>query len=345
MTSDFINKIIARSNQRILIWSLIGIAILVAAGVLASNYLYNFVSGPFTVDSSVLEKANSLNDLEQKWITVKGDDTLIDTGYQYVSTSDSGTETVEDYYLALPIGNKLLIVKSPKQLSTDTVTGGLWEMSSDEQEHVINDIAKDYPGVKDSFMPFVLDTASYRQPGFIGLAVAAVILLLSLFGLFTWISRSSNPLNHPIMKGLKRFGDPQATAGQIEMEMVGDPVTAGKLRFTRSWLFQATNTTFKAMRLNDVMWIHKQVTQRRTNGIPSGKSYAVMIYDRYGTIMTVPAKDKQVDEMIQGVVNRAPWVIAGYNLDIQNMWKSNRQNFIATVDQRRKDGASGTGSR
>jgi uncharacterized protein DUF6709 len=340
MTPEFVGGIIKRSNRNLLIWCLVGVAVLVVGLALASNYLYNFISGPFTVSGDQLVGASSLNDLQQRFITVKGDEKLIDTGYQYVSTGSGGKETVEAYYEALVLGDKFLLVKSGTSLDTDTVTGGLWDMPSDVREQVINDIEKQYPGVKDTFLPFMMDTADYRVPGYVGLAIGAVVLILTVIGLSRWLGRSSDPLKHPIMKRLSRLGDPQSVAGQIEMEMVGEPVKVGNVRLTRNWMIQSTSTSLDAARFNDVVWAYKRITQHRTNGIPTGKTYSALIYDRYGTSLTISGKEKLVDETLGEIFRRAPGTVTGYSSEIQKMWNSNRSGFIAAVDQKRRDGAA-----
>lgn len=337
MTPEFVHGIIARSNRNLLLRCLLGIALLVGAGLIFSNYLYNFTTGPFTVKGKLLGNAASLGDLSQRFITVTGDDDLIDTGYQYVTTSSSGAETIEAYYQALILDDKFLLVKSDKLLEGKTVTGGLTEMPGDVREEVIRDIEKEYPDLKDTFLPFMLDTSDFRIPGYIGLAIAAVVLLLTVWGVFRWISRRGDPLQHPIMKSLSRFGDPDTIASQIEMDMVNNPAKVGKLSLGRSWLVQSTGSSLSATRFNDVMWAYKSITQHRTNGIPTGKTYAALIWDRHGTCMTVNGKEKLIDETLTELSRRSAGAVFGFSADIQNMWKSNRADFLTAVDQRRQD--------
>jgi Family of unknown function (DUF6709) len=340
MTLDYVNGFVNRSNRNLLMWCLVGVAVLVIAAAIGSNYLYNFFAGPFTISGDQIVNVSGLNDLQQKFITVTGDDKLIDTGYQFVSTSSGGKDTVEAYYEALILGDKLLLVKTDSLLDTDTVTGGLVDMPGDVRSQVISDIESEYPDLKDTFLPFMLDTGNYRIPGYIGLFVAAIVLILTLIGWSRWLTRRGDPLKHPILKKLSRFGDAQSIAQQIEMELVGDPVKVGNLRFTRTWMIQEIASTFNATRFNDVMWAYKRVTQHRTNGINTRKTYSALIYDRYGAIITINGKEKLVEDTLTEVMRRAPGTVAGYSADILKMWNTNRAGFAAAVDQKRQQAAA-----
>jgi hypothetical protein len=85
------------------------------------------------------------------------------------------------------------------------------------------------------------------------------------------------------------------------------------------------------------MWLYKKVTQHRTNGIPTGKTYAALIWDRYGTCITFAGKEKVVDQALGDILGRSPGAVAGYSSDIEKMYKANRQGFVAAVEQRRQE--------
>ena len=65
----------------------------------------------------------------------------------------------------------------------------------------------------------MLKTENYRFNGFIGLAMGALVLLLSLWGIARALIRSGDVTKHPIMTGLARFGDPRSIAQQLDLEM------------------------------------------------------------------------------------------------------------------------------
>jgi hypothetical protein len=335
MPSDFVTNIIRRSNRNLLLWSLLGIIAVAVGVILGLNYLQNFIQGPYTVDKQEILNIKDLGSQQKTFITLKGDD-MVDTGYyHYTQKKGSSVENVDAYYGALLLEDRYLLVKTGQKVDekTTTYTGGLVAMSSKEQSQIIGDIEQENPDLKGVFLPYMLDTGDFRTPGYIGLAVGGVVLLLSLFGLSRFAGRS-NPLNHPIMKRLAKFGDAEQVASQIDMEMSGDHPKAGNAHFTRSWLVQATGASLNATRFNDIMWVYKKITQHRTNGIPTGKTYSVLIWDRYGQCITINAKENVINEVIDATLNRAPGAIGGFNKEIETMWNKNRDQFITTVDGR-----------
>jgi hypothetical protein len=52
--------------------------------------------------------------------------------------------------------------------------------------------------------------------------------------------------------------------------------------------------------------------------------------------MQVQAKEDVIDGILTETAERAPWVIAGYDDELRSVWQSERQEFIAAVDERRK---------
>lgn len=334
MSQDFVEGIIRRSNRNLLIICLLGILIVAGVAVISANYLHNFFNGPFSINSEALLAINDLSQQREYWVTVRGADSL-DTGYQYVREQTGGGETVEANYPALVIGDSLLLVKTAGDPSGREYTGALIPISAEVQQEIIDDIGQDYPKVRDAFLPYMLDTTDFRGNGYVGLIIGGVVALLCLWGLTRAILRSGDLQRHPIMRSLGRFGEPQMMAQQINGEVMHQHPTVGKLHFTQNWLLLASSASLKATRLNDVMWAYMKVTQHRTNGIPTGKTHAALVWDRYGKCITISGREKTVRETLEGILNRAPWAIGGYAADIEKTWKSNRAGFIGAVDQRR----------
>ena len=85
------------------------------------------------------------------------------------------------------------------------------------------------------------------------------------------------------------------------------------------------------------MWVYKQVTQHRTNGIPTGKTFAALLWDRYNVKMTVSLRNETaVHDLLSTISSTAPWVVVGYDNKLNNAWKRDRSSFISAVDEHRK---------
>jgi len=88
--------------------------------------------------------------------------------------------------------------------------------------------------------------------------------------------------------------------------------------------------------LENLAWVYKKVVTRRSYGIPVGKTVSAVICDRNGKEINIVAKEYQVDQLLTSIAERAPWVVAGFNEDLLQLWLRERSRFVEEVDQRRQ---------
>jgi hypothetical protein len=337
MNTTFVDDVVNRSNRNLLIISLLALVILIGAEVATFRYFYNFFRGPQPIDAETLLTIEDPEALQQYYVTVEDMDAY-DTGFQYV-TENNGNESIDQSYLLLDLNERWLLTRVSGELADpdnleSTYTGGLIPISDEIQREVVDVIYEDEPDLEGIFLPYMLDATDFRTPGYLGLIVAAVVLVLSLAGLFTTLRRMSNPASHPAVKSLSRFGDPNTVAQQIELEMASEHPQVGNLHFTRNWMVHKQSASMEAMRYRDVVWAYKRVTQLRTYGIPTGKTFNIHIFDRFGKSITPSAKELQVDEALSGIAQRAPWAFIGYDGELEKAWKKQREQVISVIDQR-----------
>lgn len=334
MESSIIHDAIRRTNRNLMMVGVILVLGVAIAAGLSINYFYNFFLGPFPISHQELVNLD-INSAQQYYVTVVGDD-VADTGWEYIRTSN-GRETVERRYAALFVGNRLLLVSTRDTIgSTATFTGSLIPMSSDVRNEVIAGIENEVPGVRGLFLPYMLTTDAFHISGIIGMVVGGVVLIIGVWMIMRVMRRRANPNLHPIMKSLAKFGDPDMVVNQIEMDMQRGQRKLGRLTFTTNWLFQSSLTSFTATRHSDIAWLYKLVTQRRTNGIPTGKTYSAMIWDRHGTCLRYDAREGDVNAALNAVSQMAPWALGGFSTELDNLWKKNRPMFLASVDDRKR---------
>ncbi|MFL5803300.1 MAG: DUF6709 family protein [Roseiflexaceae bacterium] len=336
MTNSLVHATIRRSNRNQLVLCIVGVLLLAGFAALNTRYLYNFFSGPFSIDKRTLLATEDAGTLRQYWVTVEGDD-VADTGFQMVRRSQrSGSESVTASYMALLLDDKVLVVKAQDDKSVTKYTGYIETMPSDIRTRIVADAEQDMPEMRGAFLPYILNTDGFRGTGYIALGLGIPLFLLCVWGLMRAIKRSNDPSVHPIMRALSRFGPADYVAGQIDAELQADHPKVGKLHLTPSWLVQAASARLDATRLDDVVWAYKQVTQHRTNGIPTGKTYAAQIWDRYGVCITVAGKEAFVNQALEAAAQRAPWLLTGYSAELEKTWKQNRAAVIDAVEQRRR---------
>jgi len=183
---------------------------------------------------------------------------------------------------------------------------------------------------------FALDNSEVfgRLMGYIGLGIGALMLAANSHGLFLALSYGDTA-KHPISKRLARHGYLPVVVSQIENELAVPCWSHGKLHATANWLVYAPGADFQAMRLSEVVWLYKRVIQRRTYGIPVGKTFAAHIFDSHGQKIEVSAKNEQaVNAILESVVQAASWALAGYDKEIEKIWNNNRAAVVNAVNQR-----------
>ena len=334
MDSNFITDIIRRSNRnQLIIWG-IGLVLVLVAIALSVNQFYNLLAGPFTVDKDYITGITDVQHLDKFYVTVKGDETL-DTGYYETSTTN-GIQTGKSYYKALVLGNDFLLVKSGSADNQDSYSGALTPISASEQREVLDAIVREAPNVKDVFLPFMMDANEWRNTSLAGLAATVIALLVCLWAVLRTIARVVSHERHPIWRGLERFGEPAGVADQIATEVgSGSTQTAGKAQLTSNWLVASGKSTLETTQLKDIVWVYKKIVNGR-----GGRRFSALVYDRYGKLTTVNGKEAQVDETLRGIAQRVPWVAIGYSAQTQAAWNKDRANFIAAVDQRKRQAQS-----
>jgi hypothetical protein len=336
MNNSLVHSTIRRSNRNQLILCAVGAFLLVGLAALNIRYFYNFFFGPFPADRQMLLAATDVGTLRQYFVKISGDQVL-DTGAQEVSrNTKTGSERVTASFMALLLDDQFLIVKAPDDKETTTFTGYLEAMPSDVRTEIIADIEREVPEVRGAFLPYMLNTESFRGTGYVALGLGIPLFGLCLWGLARAIRRTNDPSTHPILRALGRFGPPDYVASQIDAEMIATTSKVGGVHLTPNWLVHAGSANLSATRIEDVVWAYKQVTQHRTNGIPTGKTYAAQIWDRHGVRITVTGKEPVVTQALEAVAQRVPWVLAGYSPELEKTWKQNRAAVVDAVEQRRR---------
>ena len=138
MNTTLVEDIIKRSNMRLTLLSTGGIVLVLLGVLLSASYLMNFISGPFKTSKDQVLSYTDPGQISRNFVTVRGDD-VFDTGFQYVTTTDSGKETVDNSYAALLLDDRLLLVET-KGASSDfplEYTGALVPIPGDLQQNVI----------------------------------------------------------------------------------------------------------------------------------------------------------------------------------------------------------------
>jgi hypothetical protein len=209
----------------------------------------------------------------------------------------------------------------------------------DVQSKLISKAEAENPRLKGAFLPFILEDDDFRFAGYLGLAVGLPCLFIAIWNLQKLFRRQANPELHPITKILQSFGDsPEIVASQIDSELQSETnkFSFGSLTITPSWLLNKTRYDLDIFKLDQIAWIYPKITQHRSYGVPTYKSYAAIIFNRQGKSLEIPGKEQEINQLLQEIVQRVPWVIMGFSDELQKIWNTDRSQMFELLDQRRQ---------
>jgi hypothetical protein len=217
MWDDFVSRQIRRRNRNLLI---LGTALLTIVATVVSftwREVYNYVFGPFPIQASDLA-------------TIWNPDQPKRTSCKFRETSPIGREcrwwieeNVRAVVVALVVGKKFLLVKTPADNHQLKFKGALVAMPPEVRSGAVQPMEEKYPDLKGAFLPFMLDATGFRNSDS---AVAAIFgFLIASMGLFLVglpLFRMARPEKHTLFAKLEKYGQLQDVRARIDSEMRGD---------------------------------------------------------------------------------------------------------------------------
>jgi hypothetical protein len=172
--------------------------------------------------------------------------------------------------------------------------------------------------------------------GYWALVICGVIIL-NIWNIIKVWKRSKDITSHHINICLARLGSPQKISSIINEEVKKPKVLLNSIIITESWLIRPTFYGLELSLLAELAWIHTKVTSNYTNGVYTGKSYSVIIYKRDGKSFEMACDESISSLLMARVAENAPWVVGGFSEEIQRLWNTDRNAFIAYIDQRKRE--------
>jgi hypothetical protein len=347
MWENIVGRNIARCNRNLLWTNGVILSILLFWAYSQQRYLYNFFTGPSPISQHELTKITDTGVLHRYFVSI---DQLkpFETGLRTVErtkdryTNEVKSERVTASYFAAPIQKKLLLIKSPNSAVSASYEGALAPVPpgvrSYFQKQVLDKRQKKF---EDVFLPYFVDATGFRANAYIGLALGVPLALLAAYNIGKAMTRMNNVEASPIYKWLQHYDQQPAATGQMidqDLKASGDSSTLRPFVLTSSWLLHKTFFNFKVIQLSEIVWVYQKVTRHSVNFIPTGKTYGVIVADKFGRKIEVDAgrgAQQHVANFVTALVNRVPWVIAGYSDQLRNEYQKNRAALIAAVDARR----------
>ncbi len=307
--------------------------------LLNGKYVYNWVAGPFPMNSALAESAGM-----KEFGQLRG--TLIPTGIAEQSTTTvrvfrraleaSSKEVTANYYLAL-LDGKFMMVKTAPDFSGSTARGRLVplpeKLRSFPQLAEIK-VADDRTLKADDLYPMMLDAHfSYRADANLFVIIAAFFLIVGVLGTVVAISKAS-PQKYSMLRMVARTGPVLSALRRIEQEFIaaGDKARVGPLLVSSAWIYDPGSSPL-VFPMKDVIGISK-----KTSG-GSGKppSYSVEFWLRGETLSRLTkAGEKECDAIIKTLTERIPWAAVETGSSFESNWRRDRQACITEMERKKK---------
>lgn len=306
------------------------------------TYLLSIVRGPAPLADAQLASPASTAPLLESFVKVHGSE-IASTGARVVARAGGTVSTNHDSnrvladVVAVKVGDRYLLSQVLPGSQAIDLTGQLVEMPPDVRKIVITNHLAEDPELDRLIYPYLLDTTKSRFDNPLPLLLGCFFFLLGTFGLGQGIHRGAVPESHPVMKALRRYGEPGNISIEIgqELRVEGDREKIGTTSVTSHWLIEMSWGKTSIVRLSDMLWAYQKVVTRRVNFIPTGKSYFVVVRDRAGQTVEIPVRKDQPALALQSLERRAPWALYGFDQQIKNLWSKNRAQLIALVEKRK----------
>ncbi len=211
-------------------------------------------------------------------------------------------------------------------------TGAIRKMSAKEREYFeeyFKDAGWSDEEIAEYTLPYYINVGALTG----GAAVSAWIFLAAGVALFlAGVLR----LIYVLRGGcLKTFKKELETIGigehELESEYAGARTFGNKseIRIGRRLTFFVLGANPHVLPNDKIVWAFQRTTTHRTNGIKTGTTYEVALknYEKKNFQISVP-NEQTGQEILQYIVEAMPWVVVGYNNDLNKLFSSDYQNFL-----------------
>jgi hypothetical protein len=338
MWNGFIGQTIASTSRTLRTLGKILMFIVLAILVYSSRKIINLAVGPAKLDERQLTALTSPS--LRDYATVEGRDTDT-TGVEAIQRSTRNgvveSEKVTGEYMMTVVGKHLLVVKAKPHEKAGVYTGAVVTLPPDLKTRIFSG-AKDADEIEAATFPVILDASKeYADDDFwsgIGGAVLLGLIALRLFYLYK--KRTDSPEKHPLAKAIAQYGPIYSLVPQIDAEVAAGSAYLLGVRMTDNWLISCTITKSTVMRRDEIVWAYKKRTKHSVNFIPTGTTYSSVLRDSRGKAFEISgSNEQQVEGFLDGVLKQTPWVVVGFDKEINKLYTKNLTEFSSLVAKRR----------
>ena len=162
---------------------------------------------------------------------------------------------------------------------------------------------------------------------YIGLFVIGALLLL--WGIVRVVKVTSGASLNKLRKDITASGYTEASIDS-DYRSAQSFDKKGLLKVGRLMTYYLSGSSARGINNSKMMWAYQNTVTHRTNGVKTGTTYNVMIFDEAtpkGHSFSV-ANETVAQEMLQRINATLPWVVVGYSDDLKKLYNKNRSQFL-----------------
>ena len=259
------------------------------------------------------------------------------TGVQYLISFD------QEYYMGLSVhkdrleeaGAMMEAVEaimagelSEEELPVLHVKGSIKAMDEEERGYYL-ELASGSAELEALMLPYYLDVN--RIHGRTVLMEAAMLVLslaLLAAALFPLVKALTGGYQKQVLAKL-READDFASAAERAAQFYDRAEPISGVRMGADYVFFQNGADSVLLRPWELAWAYQSTTQHKTNGVPTGKTYAAVLRTMDGAQYTLPMKEEAVHRLLEAMPASLPGIVLGYTAEIERLYRENREAFAA----------------
>lgn len=327
-----------KSIIRAAIWAVCLVVLAVVLLAVTGFGIFQFMAGPKDIhDLDAEDMVGQYVEADLNWLV--GD---------YARTTRNGTTISREYVFEtdnmvwLGVVCKGNDIKKANALTDDTIAYIEGETNRITKNFTVTGTVKEMDDESKRFFKEALAgselegtvTSYYLQIGYIGNVDGVLMWLLTgisgacvLIAIFMLISAAMGRQQKHLLAYCNKTENPEATKERLEQFWQNTP-EIGELRMNEEWMMYTINGKQYLLETPHIIWAYQSTTQHRTNGIKTGKSYALTLWDDKGkTMIQLGASEKSVQEMLAYIEEHIPHIVLGYNQELAQLYRADKERF------------------
>jgi hypothetical protein len=344
MASPTVRRLVTTRILRALAVQVLLLAAIASAYVGFHREIWSRVFGPYRVTVDEIAAINNLAS-EPRRFFILDEGNLIPLRIQDVTVhTRNGRETGRSYkyYFALR-GKRTVLVRSSEEKLALPLTGALRTLPANLERRVWSFHPDLTIGAGVAPLLLEVEDPILSTNGFLT-AVILIAPLIVLYYLLRNLARLMDFRRSPAVASLARLQKPldevvDAIDAELAKENSSTPMR--RVLLSPSWLVHKRLFKVEFLPLSELLWVYAGVKRSYIYWfIPVGKTNYLMLGDRSGRLLAIQGRQKAVADMIMGIAQRVPWVLAGHSPELEQAFRSNREAMARAVDQRRQQVAA-----